>query len=141
MEHCELSERRLILCMLTWCKIIYPQCKIQSCILEAKILASHQLHFLTVTAVVLNLTCAVSGGQVDDDSFIRVSPLLNLLAQLPHERLMVGNIGENGGKPNRDYEDSWSLTKEEWGRDRMPMWTNGGSGYVISMVRIIILAT
>ena len=77
---------------------------------------------------------AASCDQVDDDSYVRVSPLLNLLGQVPRKHMMVGNIGKFSKPPNRNIQDSWSVTREDWGRDSIPMWADGGSGYVLSMV-------
>ena len=77
---------------------------------------------------------------MDDDSYVRVSSLLELLGQLPHEHIMVGNIGEYAGKPNRNFGDAWSVSLENWGREEIPLWASGGGGYVLSMVHDHIIA-
>ena len=72
--------------------------------------------------------------QVDDDSYVHVDALLNLLSKLPSQHLFLGNIDEGPGGPHRDPASPWYVTEEEWPSEHYPMWAHG-AGYVLSKVR------
>ena len=71
--------------------------------------------------------------QVDDDSYVHVDALLNLLSKLPAQHLFLGNIDEGPGGPHRDPASPWHVTEEEWPSRHYPMWAHG-AGYVLSKV-------
>ena len=71
--------------------------------------------------------------QVDDDSYVHVDALLNLLSKLPTQHLFLGNIDEGPGGPHRDPASPWHVTEEEWPSRHYPMWAHG-AGYVLSKV-------
>ncbi len=74
--------------------------------------------------------------QVDDDSYVHVDALLNLLSSLPSQHLYLGNIDEGPGGPHRDPASPWYVTEEEWASQHYPMWAHG-AGYVLSKVRAL----
>ena len=54
---------------------------------------------------------------------------------------MLGNIGRNPGGPERENPAvAWYLTRKEWPRDTYPMWADGGSGFVLSMVSFLLIS-
>ena len=73
--------------------------------------------------------------QVDDDSYVHVDALLNLLSKLPAQHLFLGNIDEGPGGPHRDPASPWHVTEEEWPSRHYPMWAHG-AGYVLSKVSL-----
>ena len=78
-------------------------------------------------------------AQVDDDSYVHVDALLNLLSKLPSQHLFLGNIDEGPGGPHRDPASPWYVTEEEWATEHYPLWAHG-AGYVLSKVRSPFLA-
>jgi hypothetical protein len=72
--------------------------------------------------------------QVDDDSFVRVGPLLARLAPLPRQRLLLGWIDADPGGPHRDPGHTWYVSAAEWAPDAYPPWAHG-AGYVLSQAR------
>lgn len=76
---------------------------------------------------------------MDDDSYVHVDALLNLLSKLPSRHLYLGNIDEGPGGPHRDPASPWYVTQEEWPSERYPMWAHG-AGYVLSKVRLCLSA-
>ncbi len=73
-------------------------------------------------------------GQVDDDSYVRVGPLLARLAALPRQRLLLGWIDADPGGPHRDPAHTWFVSSAEWAPDAYPPWAHG-AGYVLSQAR------
>lgn len=73
---------------------------------------------------------------MDDDSYVHVDALLNLLSSLPSQHLYLGNIDEGPGGPHRDPASPWYVTEEEWASQHYPMWAHG-AGYVLSKVRAL----
>ncbi|KFM27800.1 Beta-1,3-galactosyltransferase 15 [Auxenochlorella protothecoides] len=69
--------------------------------------------------------------KADDDSYVRVAPLLDRIRAAPAERLFLGFVERPGGGPHRDPHSRWHVTPEEWPGDRYPPWAHG-AGYVLS---------
>ncbi|KAI7844774.1 hypothetical protein COHA_001654 [Chlorella ohadii] len=71
--------------------------------------------------------------KVDDDSYVHFDRLLHRLASLPRnsERLFWGRIEFLAGKPQRNPENQWYVSEEEWPSDKYPPWAHG-AGYVLS---------
>lgn len=71
--------------------------------------------------------------KVDDDSFVRVGPLLRYLALTPTAWTFAGYMENPGGRPHRinTAADKWYVSKEEWPDDHYPPWAHG-PGYTLT---------
>lgn len=67
----------------------------------------------------------------DDDSYIHVSRLLDLLAAHPHNRTFVGNINPVY-IPHRNMGSKWYIPKEEWSADQANITWANGPGHVVT---------
>ena len=72
---------------------------------------------------------------MDDDSYVRVGPLLGAVAAAPRRRLFLGWIDADPGGPHRDPQHPWHVPLAEWPDDTYPRWAHG-AGYVLSQVRV-----
>ena len=63
--------------------------------------------------------------QVDDDSFVRVAPLLDRVAAMPRAAAMLGYIESPGGGPHRDPDNQWHVSLDEWPTEKYPPWAHG----------------
>ena len=70
---------------------------------------------------------------MDDDSYVRVGPLLDVLAASPRRRLFLGWIDADPGGPHRDPSHPWHVPRSEWAADVYPRWAHG-AGYVLTQV-------
>lgn len=67
----------------------------------------------------------------DDDSYIHVGRLLELLVAHPHARTFVGKVSPTYS-PDRSMGSKWFVSKEEWLEDQANIsWANG-PGYVLT---------
>lgn len=71
--------------------------------------------------------------QVDDDSYVRIGPLLDRISEAHRHRLFLGFIENPGGGPHRDPKSQWYVQPDEWASEQYPPWAHG-AGYVISQV-------
>lgn len=74
--------------------------------------------------------------QVDDDSYVRVSGVLDRVSQAPRKHLLLGFVENPGGGPHRNPSSQWHVTHDEWPSERYPPWAHG-AGYVITQVRCL----
>jgi hypothetical protein len=74
---------------------------------------------------------------VDDDTYVQTDAFFTALVMMPREHLMLGFIPSDPGGPSRedDNPSPWSVSWEEWPREKYAMWADGGCGYVLTRVR------
>lgn len=70
-------------------------------------------------------SCFLLPAQVDDDSYVRVGPLLQRLRALPTSHAFLGNMENPGGRPHRDPKNKWHVSRQEWGGEKYPPWAHG----------------
>lgn len=72
--------------------------------------------------------------KVDDDSFMRVGPLLNYVARTPPSWAFTGYIENPGGRPHRvqNIADKWYVSEQDWPTEHYPPWAHG-PGYTLTM--------
>ncbi|KAL4443993.1 hypothetical protein ABPG75_011730 [Micractinium tetrahymenae] len=69
--------------------------------------------------------------KTDDDSYVHFDRLLHCLAGTYRERLFLGYIENPGGRPHRNTDHPWYVSREEWPEERFPPWAHG-AGYVLT---------
>lgn len=70
---------------------------------------------------------------MDDDSYVRVEPLLKRMRSSPQGPTFLGFIEKPGGGPHRNPESQWYVAPEDWASERYPPWAHG-AGYVLTQV-------
>lgn len=68
--------------------------------------------------------------KTDDDAFVRVDEILASLKTKNPNGLLYGMVSLES-KPQRDKDNKWYISTEEWPHDSYPPWAHG-PGYVIS---------
>nr|XP_043613791.1 hydroxyproline O-galactosyltransferase GALT3 [Erigeron canadensis] len=68
--------------------------------------------------------------KTDDDAFVRVDEILASLKTKNPDGLLYGMVSLDS-KPQRDKDNKWYISTEEWPHDSYPPWAHG-PGYVIS---------
>ncbi|KAF5818838.1 putative galactosylxylosylprotein 3-beta-galactosyltransferase [Helianthus annuus] len=68
--------------------------------------------------------------KTDDDAFVRVDEILASLKTKNPDGLLYGQVSLDS-KPQRDKDNKWYISTEEWPEDSYPPWAHG-PGYVIS---------
>jgi hypothetical protein len=68
--------------------------------------------------------------KADDDAFIRIDEVLSSLKKIPSDGILYGLISFES-KPERDKNNKWHISTEEWPKNSYPPWAHG-PGYVIS---------
>ncbi|KAK9075623.1 hypothetical protein SSX86_003949 [Deinandra increscens subsp. villosa] len=68
--------------------------------------------------------------KTDDDAFVRVDEILTSLKAKTSDGLLYGLVSPDS-KPQRDKDNKWYISTEEWPNDSYPPWAHG-PGYVIS---------
>ncbi|KAL8262624.1 hypothetical protein R6Q59_023973 [Mikania micrantha] len=68
--------------------------------------------------------------KTDDDAFVRVDEILSSLKTKTPDGLLYGLVSLES-KPQRDKDNKWYISTEEWPDDSYPPWAHG-PGYVIS---------
>ncbi|KAH7306432.1 hypothetical protein KP509_22G011500 [Ceratopteris richardii] len=68
--------------------------------------------------------------KTDDDTFVRIDEILSTLSRTKDKGVLYGMI-EFDSEPNRDPNDKWFISTEEWPNATYPPWAHG-PGYVIS---------
>lgn len=68
--------------------------------------------------------------KTDDDAFVRVDEILASLKTKTSDGLLYGLVSHDS-KPQRDKDNKWYISTEEWSHDSYPPWAHG-PGYVIS---------
>lgn len=67
---------------------------------------------------------------MDDDSFVRVGPLLERLRATGAGPSFLGNMEIPGGRPHRDKANKWYVSPEEWPSSKYPPWAHGAGAAV-----------
>ncbi|CAI9290683.1 unnamed protein product [Lactuca saligna] len=68
--------------------------------------------------------------KTDDDAFVRVDEILASLKTKTSDGLLYGQVSLDS-KPQRDKDNKWYISTEEWPHESYPPWAHG-PGYVIS---------
>lgn len=68
--------------------------------------------------------------KTDDDAFVRIDEVLSSLKQKVSDGLLYGLISFES-KPQRDKDNKWFISAEEWPHESYPPWAHG-PGYIIS---------
>lgn len=68
--------------------------------------------------------------KTDDDAFVRVDEILISLKSKNPDGLLYGMVSLES-KPQRDKDNKWYISPEEWPHESYPPWAHG-PGYVIS---------
>ncbi|KAL8100466.1 hypothetical protein AgCh_032649 [Apium graveolens] len=68
--------------------------------------------------------------KTDDDAFVRIDEVLSSLKQKVSDGLLYGLISFES-KPQRDRDNKWFISAEEWPHESYPPWAHG-PGYIIS---------
>ncbi|KAI3825501.1 hypothetical protein L1987_06991 [Smallanthus sonchifolius] len=68
--------------------------------------------------------------KTDDDAFVRVDEILASLKTKTSDGLLYGLVSLDS-KPQRDKDNKWYISTEEWPNDSYPPWAHS-PGYVIS---------
>ncbi|KAL4590738.1 hypothetical protein LXL04_003680 [Taraxacum kok-saghyz] len=68
--------------------------------------------------------------KTDDDAFVRVDEILASLKTKTSDGLLYGLVSLDS-KPQRDKDNKWYISTEEWPHESYPPWAHG-PGYVIS---------
>ncbi|KAK1385538.1 hydroxyproline O-galactosyltransferase GALT3 [Heracleum sosnowskyi] len=68
--------------------------------------------------------------KTDDDAFLRIDEVLSSLREKVSDGLLYGLISFES-KPQRDKDNKWFISSEEWPHESYPPWAHG-PGYIIS---------
>ncbi|CAM6092151.1 unnamed protein product [Calypogeia fissa] len=69
--------------------------------------------------------------KTDDDTFVRVDVILNLIqSRSSDQSFLLGDV-EFGAGPIRDVNSKWYISPEEYAKETYPPWAHG-PGYIIS---------
>lgn len=67
--------------------------------------------------------------KMDDDAFVRIDEVLSRL-EGKGETVYYGRISYDAA-PNRDKDNKWFISEEEWPHSSYPPWAHG-PGYILS---------
>lgn len=68
--------------------------------------------------------------KMDDDAFVRIDEVLSRLEGRTEKGLVYGRISFDSA-PNRDKDNKWFISEEEWPNSTYPPWAHG-PGYIVS---------
>ncbi|XP_047960173.1 hydroxyproline O-galactosyltransferase GALT3 [Salvia hispanica] len=68
--------------------------------------------------------------KMDDDAFVRIDEILSRLEGSTGKGFVYGRISFDSA-PNRDKDNKWFISEEEWPNSTYPPWAHG-PGYIIS---------
>lgn len=68
--------------------------------------------------------------KMDDDAFVRIDEVLSSLKGKAPKGLVYGHISFDSA-PNRDKDNKWFISEEEWPSPTYPPWAHG-PGYIVS---------